>query len=220
MTELTVAAQDYLKVIWGLREWTDEPVTTSALSTRLGLSSSTVSEGVRRLADLGLVTHPRYGAITLTDAGERHAVELVRRHRLIETFLADELGYTWDEVHDEAEVLEHAVSARFVDRLAQRLGDPLQDPHGDPIPRPDGTLPPLPAVSLSVVEPDRASRVVRVSDSDADLLRHLADIGLDLGARVTVLAREPYAGTISIRTDGGQRTIGNPVAEAVWVVDV
>ena len=117
------------------------------LATRLGVGASTVSETVRRLADSGLVTHQPYGAVELTADGERHALAVVRRHRLIETFLVEMLGYGWDEVHDEAEVLEHAVSDLFVERLAARLGHPTRDPHGDPIPGPDGSLD-IPAASV------------------------------------------------------------------------
>ena len=110
------------------------------LATRLGVGASTVSETVRRLADSGLVTHQPYGAVELTADGERHALAVVRRHRLIETFLVEVLGYGWDEVHDEAEVLEHAVSDLFVERIAAQLGHPRRDPHGDPIPGADGSL--------------------------------------------------------------------------------
>ncbi|WP_448629125.1 metal-dependent transcriptional regulator [Cellulomonas soli] len=145
--------QDYLKVVWSAREWLERPVTTKMLATRLGVGASTVSETVRRLADAGLLTHEPYGAVELTEAGRSHALAMVRRHRLVETFLVEVLGYGWDEVHDEAEVLEHAVSDLFVDRLAERLGHPARDPHGDPIPAPDGTIAVPDAHPLWEVEP-------------------------------------------------------------------
>ncbi|PSR59622.1 DtxR family transcriptional regulator, partial [Nocardia sp. MDA0666] len=138
---LSSVAQDYLKVIWSAQEWSQEKVSTKLLAERIGVSASTVSEAVRKLADQGLVEHARYGAITLTDNGRRAAVAMVRRHRLIETFLVSELGYGWDEVHDEAEVLEHAVSETLVERIDAKLGHPDRDPHGDPIPSVDGAVP-------------------------------------------------------------------------------
>ncbi|MCK8675051.1 metal-dependent transcriptional regulator, partial [Rhodococcus sp. HM1] len=131
---LTSVAQDYLKVIWTVQEWSGEKVSTKLLAEKLGVSASTVSEAVRRLCDQGLLDHERYGAISLTESGRAAAVAMVRRHRLIETFLVRELGYRWDEVHDEAEVLEHAVSERMIAALDAKLGFPERDPHGDPIP--------------------------------------------------------------------------------------
>src|SRR3989337_1297624 len=138
MHELSTLAETYLKVIWNAGEWIEEPVTVGALAARLGFTPSTVSEAIRKLDRLGLVSHARYGAIELTKEGRLAALAMVRKHRLLETFLVTELGYTWDEVHDEAEILEHACSDRFIDRLANKLGDPTRDPHGDPIPRSDG----------------------------------------------------------------------------------
>ena len=122
--DLTTVAQDYLKVIWTAQEWSLEKVSTKMLAERIGVSASTASESIRKLADQGLVDHEKYGAVTLTDAGRRAALAMVRRHRLMETFLVRELGYSWDEVHDEAEVLEHAVSDRMLDRIDAKLGSP------------------------------------------------------------------------------------------------
>ena len=156
-------------------------MTTKMLAGRLGVGPSTVSETVRRLADSGLVTHQPYGAVELTADGERHALAVVRRHRLIETFLVEVLGYGWDEVHDEAEVLEHAVSDLFVERIAAQLGHPRRDPHGDPIPGADGSLD-IPAASvLWDVEPGEWA-VARISDADPELLRYLESVGLVLDA--------------------------------------
>src|SRR6185312_9783623 len=145
VSELTNTAQDYLKVIWTATEWMPQPITVKQLAERMGVRAATVSDGIRRLAENGMLRHEPYGSIELTDAGRRHAIAMVRRHRLIETFLVETLGYGWDEVHDEAEVLEHAVSDTLVDRIDAKLGHPDRDPHGDPIPSVDGAVPTPPA---------------------------------------------------------------------------
>lgn len=215
---LTAAAQDCLKVVWSTREWTNEPVTVSLLAARLALSASTVSESVKKLTADGLLAHKPYGAIELTVAGRQVAVSMVRRHRLLETFLVEYLGYTWDEVHDDAEVLEHAVSDRLVARLARRLGEPERDPHGDPIPREDGTLPELPAVRLDQVRSGRPVTVVRVSDRSPEVLRHVAQHGIVLGQAVTVVDRQDAAGTLTVRIGEREERLGVPAAQAVFVL--
>jgi DtxR family transcriptional regulator, Mn-dependent transcriptional regulator len=220
---LTPVAQDYLKVVWSATEWADRPVTTKMLAARLGVAASTVSETVRRLADAGLLTHEPYGAVGLTAEGRHHALAVVRRHRLVETFLVEVLGYGWDEVHDEAEVLEHAVSDLFVERVADRLGHPVRDPHGDPIPGADGTL-----VAPDATEMWQAAagswRVARISDADPDLLRWLEGVGLVLDADVEVVERRPAVGTLVVRLGarpGGELIdLGEPAARAIWLVAV
>jgi DtxR family transcriptional regulator, Mn-dependent transcriptional regulator len=232
--DLTSVAQDYLKVIWSACEWSAAPVTTKMIADRLGVGASTVSETIRRLADQGLVTHAPYAAIALTPEGERHAVQVVRRHRLIETFLVSELGYGWDEVHDEAEVLEHAVSDLMVARIDARLGHPTRDPHGDPIPAPDGTVPAPPADMLWELR-EGAGHVARISDSDPGLLRYLASVGVVLDARVEVVERRDFAGMTAVLvgppagasagvSDAGepaeprQVELGELAARAIWVL--
>lgn len=212
-TETTI--EDYLKAVWNAGEWSDAPVTVTALSARLGLSPSSVSEIVRKLTDRGLLTHQRYGSVELTDEGRTIALATVRKHRLIETFLVEYLGYEWDEVHDEAEVLEHAVSDEFVERLAARLGQPTHDPHGDPIPGPDGALPAEVHTELASVAEGERVRVARVWDDDAELLRHLRDVGVDIGAVVEVVARRAAVGTIDLTIDGARVTLGLPAARAI-----
>ena len=217
-SELSTATQDYLKVIWTAQEWTDEPLTVSALSVHMGFSPSSVSEAVKKLTRKGLLTHARYGSIALTEAGEKAAVAMVRRHRLIETFLVEYLGYRWDEVHDEAENLEHAVSDKMVEALAVRLGHPVRDPHGDPIPARDGSLPALDAARLSHSEPGTRLRIARVSDNSPELLRYLGGMGLGLDTEISVLERQAYAGTLTLERAGGRVELGLPAAEAIWVV--
>jgi DtxR family Mn-dependent transcriptional regulator len=183
---ITPVVEDYLKVIWSATEWGGPPATVSSLADRFGSTRPTVSATLRRLADRGLLDHERYGRTSLTERGTRLAVAMVRRHRLIETYLVEHLGYGWDDVHEEAERLEHAVSDTFVDRIDALLGHPDTDPHGDPIPASDGTVRyPDDAGSLDDAAPGRY-RVVRVSDARAARLRHFADLGIAPGALVEV----------------------------------
>lgn len=210
--------EDYLKAIYNAGEWSDAAVTVSGLAARLELSPSSVSELVRKLTARGLVTHERYGAVELTDEGRAIALATVRKHRLIETFLVDYLGYDWDEVHDEAEVLEHAVSDDFVERLAERLGRPTHDPHGDPIPAADGSLPSEQHTGLDVVAEGVTVRVARVWDDDPDLLRHLSDIALDIGSVVTVTAHRGAVGIVELDLGGRAVTLGTAAAGHILTV--
>jgi DtxR family transcriptional regulator, Mn-dependent transcriptional regulator len=223
--DLTTVAQDYLKVIWNAQEWSREKVSTKMLAERMGVSASTASESIRKLADQGLVNHEKYGAVSLTDRGRRAAVSVVRRHRLLETFLVQELGYRWDEVHDEAEVLEHAVSDMMMARIDAKLGHPRRDPHGDPIPNLDGQVPTPPARQLSECANGDHGAVARISDKDPEMLRYFDSVGIALDSHLTVLARRDFAGTVSVaisdaHDDDPERTVdlGSPAAQAIWVV--
>lgn len=195
--------EDYLKVIYSMAERATESVTTSGLSERLGLSPSSVSGMLRRLATAGLVDHQPYGGITLTDVGRAAALAVVRRHRLLEMFLVARLDYGWDEVHDEAEELEHAVSDRLLERIDAALGRPEFDPHGDPIPTPHGTLPDLHAQRLSTLEAGRAGVLVRVDDHDPRVLQHLDEVGIGLGARIELVHPLPFDGGWLVRVSTG-----------------
>lgn len=182
--ELTPVAQDYLKVIWSATEWGDPPITTTALARRFDTTSANVSVTLRRLEGQGLLSYQPYRPAELTELGRRLAVAMVRRHRLLETFLASELGYAWDEVHDEAERLEHAVSEGLLARIDQRLSHPRVDPHGDPIPALDGSiLSAVPTVALLQASSGHY-RVVRVSDADPGVLADLARVGLTPGSHI------------------------------------
>ncbi|WP_062070772.1 metal-dependent transcriptional regulator [Demequina sediminicola] len=207
--------EDYLKAIFNASEWSDGPVTVTALSQRLALSPSSVSEVVKKLAARGLITHVRYGSISLTPEGETIALATVRKHRLVETFLVDYLGYGWHEVHDEAEVLEHAVSDTFVERLAEKLGQPTHDPHGDPIPSANGELPEETLTALPDVTPGAEVRIARVWDDDSDLLQHLRSVGLDIGTELTVAAHHPAAGTVELMVADAPVSLGLPAARAI-----
>ncbi|RLZ02867.1 metal-dependent transcriptional regulator [Kocuria tytonicola] len=185
--ELSASTQDYVKTIWRLGEWEPERVTTTSLAAQMGLAPSTVSEALKKLTAQGLVVRPSYGAVQLTEQGREVAVHMVRRHRLLEMFLATELGYPWDEVHDEAEVLEHAVTDRFIDRLDEKLGHPRSDPHGDVIPSKDGVVAAPSALPLADVTEPALVRVTRVSDADPRTLRLLGQHGIGPGSLLRVL---------------------------------
>jgi DtxR family transcriptional regulator, Mn-dependent transcriptional regulator len=218
----TVAAEDYVKIIYAAQEWRPATVTTSSLAARLGVGAPSVSEMVRRLRDQGLVTHERYGPVSLTDEGRALALQTLRRHRIVETFLVAELGYTWDEVHDEAEQLEHVISDRLLERMSAALGHPTRDPHGDPIPGPDGTVEQPDAVPMADLDAGESGRVARISDADADLLRYLGSQGFVLDARVEVLRRQPYAAsrTVAVGESGAisELDLTDVAARALWIV--
>ncbi len=183
---LSTVAENYLKVVYGHTEWQPEPITSSQLAARLGLAPSSVTEMVRKLTDQGLLRHERYGSIVLSPAGRAEALRMVRRHRLIETWLVEEFGYGWDEVHDEAEELEHVLSDRMLASIDARLGHPSHDPHGDPIPAADLSVAPTQGVLASSLIGDGRARVVRISDRDAGVLRALQVAGVGVGS---VIAR-------------------------------
>ncbi|MDN4614240.1 metal-dependent transcriptional regulator [Leifsonia sp. F6_8S_P_1B] len=217
VSDLSSVAQDYLKLIWSATEWEGDPVTVKQLSSRMGVRAATVSDAIRRLAEQGLVAHEPYGGIELTEAGRRHAVQMVRRHRLIETFLVAELGYGWDEVHDEAEVLEHAVSDELVARIDRRLGHPARDPHGDPIPTADGEPRRPAAVALLSAPAGVPLTVARISDADPAVLRYLGERGLRLDAVLQVDEHRAFAGDVTVLIDGATIVLGATAAAAVWV---
>ncbi|NLG48418.1 metal-dependent transcriptional regulator [Gordonia sp. (in: high G+C Gram-positive bacteria)] len=218
VSELTSVTQDYLKVIWTSQEWSDTKVTTKLLAEKLGVSPSTASEGIRKLADQGLVDHAPYGAVTLTDSGRVAAVGMVRRHRLLETFLVRELGYGWDEVHDEAEILEHAVSEQLLTHIDAKLGHPKRDPHGDPIPSADGTVPGAGSLQLADLDVEQSGVITRISDSDPEMLRYFEEIGINLDCRVRVTEKRAFAGTITVCVDDSDPIhLGDIAARAIFL---
>ncbi|MDN5853138.1 MAG: metal-dependent transcriptional regulator, partial [Actinomycetia bacterium] len=223
------ATEDYLKVIFALGEWDTgstvaaRAVASSAVAARLGLSASSVSEMVRKLGGLGLVRHERYGAIALTSDGRDEALTVLRRHRLIETYLVRALAYSWDEVHDEAEVLEHAVSALMIERMDAALGHPWRDPHGDPIPTADGVIHQPPARPLSDLDEDEAGYLARIADDDPALLRELSERGLALDVRAVRRGRRPLGGSTEVEFHHGPTSMrvdhGDGALAALWVPD-
>jgi len=217
-TVATTVTDDYLKTICQHTEWQPEPITPSQLAVALALAPSSVTEMVKKLAAAGLVDHRPYGAITLTEAGRGRALAMLRRHRLIETWLVERHDYGWDEVHDEAEVLEHAVSDRLLDRIDAELGHPTRDPHGDLIPRKDGTIIRPNAVRLDEAAPGTEGLVVRISDRDPDVLRVLDQLSLALDERLRVGDDPgPAAGVALVRATGSAVVVAPAVARAVWL---
>lgn len=206
------AIDDYLKAIYHHTEWQDERITPSQLAAKLGLAPSSVTEMVSKLASQGLVTHRPYRPVALTEAGAARAAAIIRRHRLIETWLVREFDYSWHEVHDEAEVLEHAISDRFLERIDERLGRPKFDPHGDAIPDASGRVSREPFVLLADADAGHTGQVLRVSDHDPELLRALESSGIDVGHTLAVQDAD------TVRVDGGQ-IVALPAgaATAVWL---
>jgi DtxR family Mn-dependent transcriptional regulator len=215
----SAVSEDYLKAILAIEERDGTPTGVTELARRLGLSVSAVSGMVRRLDGAGLVRHRRYGRFVLTPEGRRAALGVVRRHRLIEAYLVAELGFGWDDVHEEAEVLEHAVSGKLLEAMAERLGYPSHDPHGDPIPDADGNLPVERTQPLSSLAAGSEGRLVRVLDAPAELLRWLSAEGVALGDTLRVVGWDP-SGTLAVRLSAPDRELrfGPDVAGLLRVV--
>lgn len=214
--QVTHAMEDYLKAVWRLRE-SGGPVTTQRLAEELGVSGPSVTNMAKRLHELRLVRHTRYHGVELTPAGEKIALEVLRHHRLLELYLAEALGYAWDQVHEEAERLEHHVSDELEARMDSVLGFPTRDPHGDPIPSREGTIAALAAVQLTELLPGERGRVARVSDRDPQRLRYLGELGLYPGAEVTLIEILPFDGPMRLRVAGNEHMISRTLAAAVSV---
>lgn len=210
------AVEDYLKAIRYLQD-EKTPVSTSALAQHLDRSPASVTNMIKNLAERHLVEHEPYHGVRLSDAGEREALRIIRRHRVIEAYLIENLGYSWDRVHAEAERLEHAASDELVERMAAALGDPELDPHGSPIPTADGELPQRSHPLLSEVSEGVNVIVREVNDSDGSRLRYLAELGLYPGTQLEVLDREPFEGPIKVKIGDHERSLSRSLAEAVRV---
>src|SRR3712207_1944517 len=205
---------DYLKAIWELsREGT---ASTKDVAERLSVSSASVSNMFVRLQEMGLAEYERYQGASLTEAGRVEALRLLRRHRLIETFLLECLGYSWEDVHEEAESLEHSVSDGFTERLAAFLGHPAHDPHGDPIPAVDGTLEPDDSFPLAAAAAGQRVRIYRVGDEEAAKLAYLEEHGLMPGRLVEVREVRALDEVVTVETEEGEtRILGGPLASSV-----
>jgi DtxR family Mn-dependent transcriptional regulator len=211
------AVQDYSKAIFALQSRAGESVSTNALAERLGITPGSVSAMLKKLDELGLITHVPYRGVRLTAAGRRVALEVIRHHRLLESFLSESLGMPWDRVHAEAEVLEHVLSEDLEQLIASKLGHPTVDPHGDPIPDADLALAEPATRTLESLQPGAAGVFVRVSDSDPEMLRYLAGCGIAPGDRFAVRARQPFGGPLFVAFGAREHAIGGQLARAMRV---
>lgn len=211
------AAEDYLKAIYSLEQAGGASVSTTELAQRLGVALPAASAMAKRLGERGLVSHRPYRGVALTAAGRRLALEVMRHHRLIETFLAEELGMPWDRVHAEADVLEHVISEELEELIAAKLGNPGRDPHGDPIPTADLEIAEDDLTRLAEVEVGGRGVFVRVSDSDPEMLRYLAERGIAPGDRLEVVERQPFGGPVFARIGDEVHPLGGELATAIRV---
>ena len=214
---MSEAVQDYAKAIYSLYRRAGKPVATSALAERLAVSPASASAMLKRLVSLGLVTHQPYRGTELTEAGERVALEVIRHHRLLELYLAEALGMSWDRVHAEAEVLEHAISPELSELIAEKLGHPTHDPHGDPIPTADGSIDEQDTVPLADLEPGQSGVFTRISDSDPEMLRYLSQRGIAPGDALEVLERQPFDGPLTVRFGSREHSLGGTLARVMRV---
>lgn len=212
----SASVQNYLKAIYQLQE-DNETVTTTALAGHLEISAASATNMIKKLARLKLVRHSPYHGVELTKAGEKMALEVLRHHRLIELFLAEALGVPWEEVHAEAEKIEHVISEDLEDRIANFLGDPSHDPHGDPIPTKAGHVERPVYQSLFEIDAGQSAVIARVSDQNPDHLKHFSKLGLIPDATVDVVEREPFEGPLRVRVGEGEHTLDETLARSIWV---
>jgi DtxR family transcriptional regulator, Mn-dependent transcriptional regulator len=212
------AIEDYAKAIYALSRRSGAAVGTSELAARLGVAPATATAMLKRLDRLGLVDHQPYHGVSLTPAGERVALEVIRHHRLLESYLSEALGMPWDRVHEEAEVLEHYISEDLEQLIAQKLGEPSHDPHGDPIPGPDLELPGLDdSRPLEDLADGESAIFARVSDRDSQMLRYLAERGIKPGARLRVKGRQPFGGPVFVEVAGAEHALGGELVRRMRV---
>jgi DtxR family Mn-dependent transcriptional regulator len=211
------AVEDYSKAIFALQARSGESVSTTALAERLGITPGSVSAMLKKLDELGLITHVPYRGVRLTADGRRLALEVIRHHRLLESFLADSLGMSWDRVHAEAEVLEHVLSDDLEQLIATKLGHPTVDPHGDPIPNAELELQEPSTHTMESLQSGAKGIFVRVSDSDPEMLRYLAGCGISPGDRFGVRARQPFGGPLFVVFGAREHAIGGQLARAMRV---
>jgi DtxR family Mn-dependent transcriptional regulator len=216
-TEITHAVQDYAKAIYALQRRGGAAVSTNALAERMCVTPASASAMVKRLDGLGRVTHVPYRGVQLTDDGLKVALEVLRHHRLLELYLAESLGLPWDRVHDEAEVLEHVLSEELEELIAAKLGDPTHDPHGDPIPTRDLRIEEGLTLPLQELAAGATGTFVRVSDSDPEMLRWLAERGIAPGAALEIIDKHPFEGPLFVRFGDDVHVLGGALARAMRV---
>lgn len=215
----SAAIEDYAKAIYALEQRGDEPVTTNALANRLGVTPASASAMVKKLGEAGLATHVPYKGVRLTETGRRVALEVLRHHRLLELYLTEAFDMPWDQVHAEAERLEHVLSEELEELIATKLGNPTVDPHGDPIPSRDGSIDEGQTSSLAELELGDRARFLRVSDSDSEMLRYLAERDIRPGQRLEVVEKQPFGGPLWARFEDRDDpdALGGELARAMRV---
>ncbi|MCH7677763.1 metal-dependent transcriptional regulator [candidate division KSB1 bacterium] len=212
---ITQAVQDYLKVIFKLAS--SGNVSTNAIAERLQISQASVTGMIKKLSDLRLTTYKPYYGVELTKTGRKIALEIIRHHRLLELYLAEALGYSWDQVHDEAEKLEHVISEELEDKMAKILGNPTADPHGAPIPSKDGIIEERSLECLSVIDAGQKVQVKQVSDKDPEMLRYLGDIGIFPDVMIDVMEKAPFGGPLLIKVAGKEYNLGERLTDNILV---
>ncbi len=213
----TPAVEDYAKAIFSLERRSEQSVSTNALAERLGITPGSVSAMLKRLGELGVISHVPYRGVRLTEDGRRIALEVIRHHRLLESYLAEALGMPWDRVHAEAEVLEHVISEDLEALIAAKLGHPTVDPHGDPIPTAELELEEPLTDRMESLQPGDEGLFVRVSDSDPEMLRYLAERGIAPGERFLVRERQPFGGPLFVLFGEREHALGGELAGAMRV---
>lgn len=214
---LSQALEDYLKVIYVL-EADGEKATTTAIAQALDVSNASVTNMLKKLAGMNLIVHESYKGAELSPAGKKVALEILRHHRLLELYLKEVMGYSWDEVHDEAEKLEHHISEQFEDRIAELLNHPTHDPHGDPIPTKDGVMPEKATLALNEAEINTLYMVGRVRDQNPELLRYLEQQGVLPGVELTIIEKAPFDGPINLKIDGELISLGFTIAQNIFLI--
>ena len=218
MEKLSPPIEDYLKAVYLLREREGEASTTG-IAAALEVTPASVTGMIKKLAEMKLVRHTPYQGVELTKSGEKIALEMVRHHRLLEFFLMEALGYTWDEVHVEADVLEHVISEEFEERMAARLGYPTVDPHGDPIPAKDGSFTALKERALLAMQPGESAQITHLNDTNSEMLRYAASLGLTPTTRLTLIDMEPFGGSLRVKIGKAEKAIGRELAAQIFVTD-
>jgi DtxR family Mn-dependent transcriptional regulator len=214
---LSQSIEDYIKAIYSLQQ-NKESVTTNDVAGRMGVSAASATNMVKKLAEMNLAQHVSYKGVRLTDSGIKVALEILRHHRLLELYLHQALGYSWDKVHDEAEHLEHHISEEFEDRINSLLGNPQYDPHGAPIPSRDGFIPAISHDSLAHAEPAFEYIIQRVDDERAEFLRYIGELGLFPNVRFHLIAKEPFKGPLTLMIDNTTKIIGYESAEKLFIL--
>ncbi|MFQ5631104.1 MAG: metal-dependent transcriptional regulator [bacterium] len=212
----TQAIEDYLKAIYKI-DANGERTSTSAIAEKLGVAQASVTGMIKKLADMKLLEYSPYRGVRLTTAGQKIALETIRHHRLLELYLQEAMGYTWDKVHEEAEHLEHHISEEFEAKIDEMLGYPAYDPHGAPIPTKDGEIPPSEFKTLTTLAPGTKATIRRVSDNDPEKLRYLGKLRLYPATEISVMSREPFNGSTQIKVNDQTHSLSKELCDSIFV---